>query len=295
MPRAKRAKQYRKVMSQYCMNFGFRTPYQVLVDSSILADACRFKMDFVKGLQQNLQAKDIKPLVTTCTMRKLYGSKGEPCVEDAITLGKTFERRRCGHTPETHPEPLPELECLSSCIDPKGSGKNSFHYCLGTNDINIRSYFRGVQGVPLLYISRSVLILEPMAPGSVAQRSRDERAKLRAEILRPGGKRKRDEDDEDDSRSGAQGERVGGKLVKKAKGPNPLSVKKPKKKPATDGLSSKPKTTPTTAEGAEASTSVEGPKRKRKRKNKSAAGPKDEAAGAAEAGEPHGAEEAVEA
>ncbi|KAK7932089.1 rRNA-processing UTP23 [Apiospora marii] len=286
MPRAKRAKQYRKVMSQYCMNFGFRTPYQVLVDSSILADACRFKMDFVKGLQQNLQAKDIKPLVTTCTMRKLYSSKGEPGVEDAITLGKTFERRRCGHTPETHPEPLPELECLSSCIDPKGSGKNAFHYCLGTNDINTRSYFRGVQGVPLLYISRSVLILEPMAPGSVAQRSRDERAKLRAEILRPGGKRKRDEDDEDES------QRVGGKLVKKAKGPNPLSVKKPKKKP-TDGAVSKPKATPATGEGAEAS--AEGPKRKRKRKNKSAAGSKDEAAGTTEAGESHGAEEAVEA
>ncbi|KAK7943475.1 rRNA-processing UTP23 [Apiospora aurea] len=289
MPRAKRAKQYRKVMSQYCMNFGFRQPYQVLVDSSILADACRFKMDFTKGLQQNLQAKEIKPLVTTCTMRKLYESKGEPGVEDAITLGKTFERRRCGHTPETHPEPLPELECLSSCIDPKGSGKNSFHYCLGTNDINIRSYFRGVQGVPLLYITRSVLILEPMAPGSVAQRSRDERAKLRAEILRPGGKRKRDEDEEDEPRSG---ERIGGKLVKKAKGPNPLSVKKPKKKPATEGLTSKPKTTSTTAEGAE---SAEGPKRKRKRKNKSTAGSKDEAAETTEAGESHGTEEAVEA
>ncbi|KAK8044250.1 rRNA-processing UTP23 [Apiospora rasikravindrae] len=216
MPRAKRAKQYRKVMSQYCMNFGFRQPYQVLVDSSILADACRFKMDFTKGLQQNLQAKEIKPLVTTCTMRKLYGSKGEPGVEDAINLGKTFERRRCGHTPETHPEPLPELECLSSCIDPKGSGKNSFHYCLGTNDINIRSYFRGVQGVPLLYITRSVLILEPMAPGSVAQRSRDERAKLRAEILRPGGKRKRDEDEEDESRTG---ERIGGSWSRRQRAP----------------------------------------------------------------------------
>lgn len=248
-------------------------------------------MDFVKGLQQNLQAKDIKPLVTTCTMRKLYGSKGEPGVEDAITLGKTFERRRCGHTPETHAEPLPELECLSSCIDPKGSGKNAFHYCLGTNDINTRSYFRGVQGVPLLYISRSVLILEPMAPGSVAQRSRDERAKLRAEILKPGGKRKRDEDDEDDR----HGEPIGGKPIKKAKGPNPLSVKKPRKK-ATDGLPSKPKAKPTTMEGAEGSTPAEGPKRKRKRKSKAkAAVSPNEAAGSAETGESHGVEEAVEA
>jgi len=255
-------------------------------------------MDFYKGLQQNLQAKDIKPLVTTCTMRKLYGSKGEPGVEDAITLGKTFERRRCGHTPETHAEPLPELECLSSCIDPKGTGKNASHYCLGTNDINTRSYFRGVQGVPLLYISRSVLILEPMAPGSVAQRSRDERAKLRAEILKPGGKRKRDEDDEDDR----HGEHVGGKMVKKAKGPNPLSVKKPKKKPTDPPSKPKAKSVPTPAEGAEGaegadgSTAAEGHKRKRKRKSKvKAAGSLDEAAGTAETGESHGAEEAVEA
>lgn len=282
MPRAKRAKQYRKLMQQYEITFGFRAPYQVVVDSQLIADACRFKMDLVKSLKQTLaNASEIKPSITTCSMRHLYGSKSQPGVEAAIELGKTFERRRCGHLPDQYPEPLSELECLASVVDPKSTGINKHHLILASNSQPIRSYMRGIRTVPLIYINRSVMIMEPMSSGSVTERSKEERAKLRAEIVRPGGKRKRAEDDDEDeekpgAKEGAGGAEGSAEQAKKKKrkqagpkGPNPLSVKKPKKPKPSQADTPKPKDKSPAPNTKEASTS-EGPKRKRKRKAKTA-------------------------
>ena len=58
--RGKRSKQYRKLMHQYGLTFGFREPYQVLVDAEIIRDSERFKMDLVKGLERTLHGQ-VKP------------------------------------------------------------------------------------------------------------------------------------------------------------------------------------------------------------------------------------------
>jgi U3 small nucleolar RNA-associated protein 23 len=60
--RAKRAKQYRKLMQQYGLTFGFHEPYQVVVDARMLQDAERFKIDLVKGLERTLHGK-VKPSI----------------------------------------------------------------------------------------------------------------------------------------------------------------------------------------------------------------------------------------
>ncbi|KAI1855447.1 hypothetical protein JX265_007718 [Neoarthrinium moseri] len=274
MPRAKTAKRYRKLMERYSMTFGFREPYQVLVDSELLADACRFKMDLIKGFEQTLSGK-VKPLITQCSMRHLYAKNREPGVADAIELGKTFERRRCGHHPDQYPEPLSTLDCLSSVVDPKGSGINKHRYVVASNDLETRASLRLVKGTPLLYISRSVMIMEPMADESVQHRSADERAKLRAEIKRfsDGKKRKREEDDDAEDNNAGDGspqKRAAAdqpekkkKTRKGPKGPNPLAVKKASKPKAGEPQNS-------TSKKAQPAEPVvkDGPKRKR-RKNKS--------------------------
>jgi hypothetical protein len=58
--RGKRSKQYRKLMQQYAMGFGFREPYQVIVTSDIIEDAARFQMDLTGGLSRTLHG-EIKP------------------------------------------------------------------------------------------------------------------------------------------------------------------------------------------------------------------------------------------
>ncbi|KAL7628380.1 hypothetical protein AAE478_002582 [Parahypoxylon ruwenzoriense] len=299
MPRAKRSKQYRKLMEQFSMGWGFREPYQVLVDADFIAEANKCKMDLVKRLEDTLHGQ-VKPMITQCSMRHLYERKSEPGVEAAIELAKNhFERRRCGHHPNEYPKPLSTLECLHSVVDPKDNGVNRHRYVCAINEDAVRATLRRVAGTPLLFIRRSVMIMEPMATVSANARSKDERRKFRAELKTPGGKRKREEDnddsegDQDEDVKRATGEAPAGtgkpekKKKKKTYGrkePNPLAVKKKKPpKPASGGQGPKKTETKEVAvpEGAE-TTGEPKPKRRRKHKGSSVSTP-----GEAPAAVPH--------
>ncbi|POR31969.1 rRNA-processing protein utp23 [Tolypocladium paradoxum] len=272
--RGKRSKQYRKLMEQFSMSFGFREPYQVLVDAEMVQDSCRFKMELEPALQRTIHGK-VKPMITQCEIRKLYARKDEQGIGEAIEAAKLCERRRCGHHPDEYPEPLSTLECLQSVVDPKDRGENKHRYVVASQSQEVRRMLRAVRGVPLIYIKRSVMILEPMSDESAQTRAREERSKFRAEIKKALGKRKRDEkaeDSDEDNEDGARPSRAGGddaKAAEKAKklkrrgpkGPNPLSVKKAKKSQGN-----------APSKGAEKA-AVDAPaKRKRRRKNKSSTG-----------------------
>ncbi|KFY69469.1 hypothetical protein V498_10466 [Pseudogymnoascus sp. VKM F-4517 (FW-2822)] len=60
--RGKRSKQYKKLMQQYGLAFGFREPYQVLLDADVIRDADKFKMDLVGGLERTLHGQ-VKPSI----------------------------------------------------------------------------------------------------------------------------------------------------------------------------------------------------------------------------------------
>lgn len=253
--RAKRSKQYKKLMQQFQLHHGFREPYQVLVDADLVRDAQRFTMDLQAGLERTLHGK-VKIMITQCCIRHLYTRAREepgPAGRAAIELAKTFERRRCGHKPEDYEEPLSTLSCLGHVVDGKGRNQNKNCYVVASQDAEVRRHMRGIAGVPLIYISRSVMIMEPMSTSTVQIGARAERAKFRSE-LRPtaGEKRKREgdgseeeddddadddtdkEDDADDAKDTADAVDAGPKPPKKKKQygrkePNPLSVKKKSK------------------------------------------------------------------
>lgn len=164
----------------------------------------------------------------------------EPAAKNAcIDVAKTFERRRCGH--HVLPEPLSALECIKSVVDAKDSGTNKHRYVVASQDGRLRATMRGIAGVPLIYINRSVMIMEPMAAKTEEVRNGEERAKVRAGLKPRRGqvpdeaplKRKRsdEEDDEDVGDAAAQSESAAKKRKKGPKAPNPLSVKKTKKTP----------------------------------------------------------------
>ena len=65
--RGQRSKQYRKLMQQYGFAFGFREPYQVLIDVGMLeASVVQFKMDLLKILTRTLHG-EVKPSKHTRT------------------------------------------------------------------------------------------------------------------------------------------------------------------------------------------------------------------------------------
>ncbi|KAM0287743.1 hypothetical protein ACHAQH_000274 [Verticillium albo-atrum] len=233
--RGKRSKQYRKLMTQYSQIWGFREPYQCLIDAEMVVDCHKFKYDLVAGLKRTLHG-EVKPMISQCEIRKLYLRKAEPEMDVIIEFAKTLERRRCGHLPEDYPEPLPTDECFKAVVDPKGNNVNKHKLVVVCQDDEVRRMLRTIPGVPQIYIKRSVMILEPMASESAEIRAREEKSKYRAGLKgsAPGAKRKREADDEgdqdgkgkdikDDTTMDAKKKKSYGK-----KGPNPLAVKKGK-------------------------------------------------------------------
>ncbi|OAL55918.1 hypothetical protein IQ07DRAFT_529897 [Pyrenochaeta sp. DS3sAY3a] len=280
----KRAKAYKKLLHQYELNFGFREPYQVLLDSEILQDAYKFKIDLVARLEKVLGGQ-VKPMITTCDMRHLYLAK--PKNETLILQAKEYERRRCNH--QDLEEPLSTLECLSSVVDPKDSHTNKHRYVVATNDSKVRAHMRAIAGVPLIYISKSVVLMEPMANASEQQREREEKSKFKLGLkgqrkADAGQKRKRSDEEAKHGHSIEDGARGDARPSKKTrqrgpKEPNPLSVKKAKKEPAAPKSPAvkKAKSTHVDAPGKSAAGSVDAvdaegtAARKRKRKHKSKA------------------------
>lgn len=278
--RGKRSKQYRKLLRQFELAFGFRQPYQVLVDAELVKDAHRFAMDLPQYLSNTLHG-EVKILITQCSMRHLYAQNKEPGVAKVIDKAKDYERRRCGHHPEQFPEPCSTLECLGSVVGPK----NKHRYVVASQDLEVRSKMRGIPGVPLVYINRSVMILEPMAAATTRVVQKGERAKFRAELKQPdtttGGKRKRGDgddsegsDSEDDAEKKDEEPKKKKKKRKGEKGPNPLAVKKPKKKPQQQQQESSSNQNQTEKPNKDAP-SDQPAKKKRKRRTRKAEGGAD--------------------
>lgn len=185
-------------------------------------------------------------MITQCSMRHLYELTTIPQnqKEDLISLAKQMERRRCNH--HTLEKPLVTLECLASVIDPKQSSTNKNRYVIASQDEEVRKYCRGVKGVPLVYVKRSVMVMEPMAESSVNVKEGINRGKFRMGLRGQAdeNKRKRKTDADPNhgdgdvaEKSGTPGDEDGevGRPIKKKrirgpKGPNPLSVKKPRKR-----------------------------------------------------------------
>ncbi|KAK9452235.1 Fcf1-domain-containing protein [Limtongia smithiae] len=174
--RQQRSKKYRKAMVTYTLAFGFRPPYQVLVDGDLIYDAAKYKMNLVKSLESVVQSK-IKPMITQCCIKSLY-DRGDDAKE-AIALAKTFERRRCNHLEN----PLSQAECLRNVVNVKG--KNRHRYIVATQDQTVRGQFRNIPATPMIYINRSVMIMEPMSRATEEAKRRIDEEKLQAGLNNP--------------------------------------------------------------------------------------------------------------
>ncbi|KAI5800608.1 Fcf1-domain-containing protein [Pyronema domesticum] len=276
--RGKRSKAYKKLMGAYHQTFGFREPYQVLLDSEMVKEATKCTMEIPAALERTLRGK-VKPMITQCSIRHLYklSSDEHPNRNKYIDIAKTFERRRCNH--HELEEPLPEKECIES-VSLK-NGQNKHKYVIAAQDKDIKHLFKEVPGAPTIIIKRSVMLLEPMNEISKRLRDRSERDKFKKGIVdaRSAVKRKREDDEMDiDERSDAEGEDAEGedgdapkpaeekkkKKKKGPKGPNPLSVRKKKTPGAAAPAKPKPAGAAAAAGGADAQA-----KKKRKRKHTS--------------------------
>ncbi|CAG7979447.1 unnamed protein product [Penicillium salamii] len=291
--RAKRSKKYRKLMHQYELTFGFREAYQVLVDSNFLRATDQFKMELIPALERTVQGK-VKPLLTKCSLAAIMAAQPiNPKTEKPyrplfLPPPTELPLRHCSHNADS--TPIDEIECLLSLLSPSSDvKKNKEHYILATAEPilrktnpnepkrkwkteddrkeeeamrrskTLRSSARSIPGVPIIYVKRSVMVLEPMSNPSEMVRDGHERGKFRAglDVDASLGKRKRDGENDDEEESDEEPKK---KRTPKVKQPNPLSMKKAKKRP--EAAAPKKKEAPAKPEGDDEAASK--PKRKRR-------------------------------
>ncbi|KXN89861.1 rRNA-processing protein utp23 [Leucoagaricus sp. SymC.cos] len=199
--RQKRTKAYRKLMHLYCQSFGFRQPYQVLVDAEICRTAISQKIDIVNQLGTVLQG-EVKPMITQCCIHELYlqGKAQQP----ATDLAKSFERRKCNHK-----EAVPGDECLLSVV----GDRNKHRYVIVTLSQLLRAQLRTVPATPIVHINRSVVVLEPPSDTTLQAKARAEEQVLHAMDL-------------DKLHTSNSAPEPPPKKKRGPKGPNPLSVKR---------------------------------------------------------------------
>ncbi|RAL02387.1 uncharacterized protein BO80DRAFT_378774 [Aspergillus ibericus CBS 121593] len=316
--RAKRSKKYRKLMHQYELTFGFREPYQVLVDSNFLRAVYNFKMELIPALERTLQGKP-KPLLTKCSLAAIMAAQpinprtNNPYRPEHLPPPTVLPLRHCSHNADS--TPIDEVACLLSLLSPSAeTKKNKEHYILATADPHptekkdkaaestaagrkrkrdvedkaeaalrkardLRRQARSIPGVPIVYVKRSVMVLEPMSDPSDAIREGVEQGKFRVGLTDQATKRERAAAAAAGAAGAAggtaEGEKKKKKDSKKPKGPNPLSMKKPKKRVQETGAKTeKPKREREENEEKPAEKEVEGdgdgeaaPKAKRRRRH----------------------------
>ncbi|KAF9347489.1 hypothetical protein BGX26_001029 [Mortierella sp. AD094] len=183
----------------------------------------------------------------------LLKSRGEDA-SGAFLASKRFEKRRCKHQ-----EAVDEALCISQII----STSNPHNYVVATQSKKLRVQLAQVPGVPLLYINRANMILEPPSDASVSTSKKIESDKthasskelntLKAVKVTALGKVsvdpklvKKIEEKKESKKQKMEIKKA--KIMKKRMGPkepNPLSVKK-KKAPATPSSKATATTTTTT-------------------------------------------------
>lgn len=160
--------------------------------------------------------------------------------------------RYCKHNDEEGA--VEEWRCLVDLVagQPRGNeqARNKSHFVLAAAEaseeeqrrkgfVEVRERARMVPGVPLVYVKRSVMVLEELSAASEGVRRGMERGKFREGIVGKGvgdRKRKRGEGEEEEVEEAADPNLDGGRaaMIKKVKAkgpkqPNPLSVPKKKK------------------------------------------------------------------
>ena len=98
-------------------------------------------------------------VITQCCIQALYdqGSEGQAAVE----MAKEFERRKCNHF-----KPRPEDECMLQMA----GESNQNRYVIATQSLDLRTLLRKIPGTPIVYIARSVVLLESPSDQTMAKK-----------------------------------------------------------------------------------------------------------------------------
>lgn len=207
----------RKVLSFYRVNFGYEPPYRVLLDADMVQTSIANNL-FIKNTLPNLLNATAYVVVTACVVRTLREA-GETH-SSASLFAKRATRIPCTHEGK---------KSAADCIKSRMITPFEYKLLLASNDTALIAALATTPGIPLIsLINNTKLVLRPPTKftlqyvrdsQSVEERSLNESDKALIERVRA------------EKKAAVNPNRVVRKH-KRAKAPNPLSVKKPVKKVA---------------------------------------------------------------
>lgn len=220
----RRYKRVGRYMSLFRNNFGFRTPYQVLLDATF----CQVALDNKVNIQEQIPkylGGECKLLTTPCVIHEsqslgnaLYG---------ATLIIKQFSARKCDHE-----KPISATQCLLSMVSRDG---NKDHYFIATQDNKLRQMVRKSVVCPLLKLKNNTMIMEQ--PPQLLQETVESKHRTLTNCISSDQRELLDilKEEELDSDQERKEKKELKKKRKGPKGPNPLSCKKkrPTSKPDT--------------------------------------------------------------
>lgn len=142
-------------MNLYSLGFKFRNPYQVIVDDEFVKVSFKSGSDLLNRLKKTLHG-DVKIMITQCSMQELYKTN----IQDLINYAKSFERRRCNHK-----EAIDQKNCIQSIVNV--NGENKFRYIVATQNDLLRKELQKIPGVPLIFIHRSIMLMDPISETTI--------------------------------------------------------------------------------------------------------------------------------
>ncbi|KAH0617482.1 hypothetical protein JD844_015778 [Phrynosoma platyrhinos] len=208
-----RQKHAKKNMGFYKYNFGFREPFQVLLDGTFCQAALRNKIQIREQLPGYL-AGATQLCTTRCVLKELESLGKE--LYGAKLIAQRFQVRHCSH----FKNPVSGSVCLLSMTE----GGNPHHYFIATQDQDLATKIKKRAGIPLLFIIQNTIVLDKPSAKSLASVQSMQTNQLIPEHQKVSIARLKEEQGLVKSVETKKRKR------KRPAGPNPLSCLKKKKK-----------------------------------------------------------------
>lgn len=225
-------KWFKKVINFYRFVFKFEVPFKIIIDGNFVACSLQKKFD-MKDLLTKTIDENVHLIIPTCVVHEIKELDSKiPGLYEAISKYK-FEE--CQHGGQI----LSPDVCIKSYI-----GKKNFKkYLVATQDSFLRSNLRKIPGVPLLFFEQNMILIDKPSQVSMEASERREDLKEQPKIFEKKQLKEKNieikEFIKDEYKESLHYKKkledfkinkVMGRIRKKAKGPNPLSCKKKKKK-----------------------------------------------------------------
>ena len=216
----------KKALNFYKYIFKFDSPFKIIIDGNFAAMALNKKFEMKTSLEKLLGEK-VTLIIPSCIFKEVQSIESK--IPGLLKLLSQYKIESCKHG----------LLSPTNCIRDYIGNKNQFKYFVATQDNFLRIQLRKIPGVPLIFFEQNMLLMDKPSKISIESSERKENLKedpqkKEKKILNEKKEEIRDflvnEFKESKYYKRKMEEyklnKLMGNIRKKAKGPNPLSVKK---------------------------------------------------------------------